>query len=425
MKKALCIFGRVATAAMAVLLFVGNHDAKAAVEGVTGPIFNLTAKSGHINSADGGSIFMWGYANGSGLMQYPGPTLIVNQGDTVTVVLNNELPVPVSMIFPGQGSISAVGGSAGLLTQESTPGDPVIYTFEALNAGTYLYHSGTRPDLQVEMGLLGALIVRPAGFDARRNTTAYGHPGSAYDREYLFMLTEIDSSIHDLVEFGRMAEVDTTTRHSLYWFINGRSAPDTLDTDFAPWLPTQPYSSLARAHPCERVLMRVIGAGQELHPFHHHGANAVVIARDGRMLESAPGAGPDLGYSEFTLQINPGSTYDAIYEWTGAKLGWDIYGHGSNDPATLEPCEDVADHGKPFPVTLPGLQDLTFGGFYSGSPFLGSDGLLPVGEGGMNLNAGLFFMWHSHTEKELVNNDVFPGGMMTMFILEAPGTPIR
>lgn len=423
MNKAFYILGRVATLATAVLLFAGNDDAKAAIAGITGPSFNLTAKSGQISSADGGTIFVWGYANGAGPMQYPGPTLIVNQGDTVTVSLTNQLSVPVSLIFPGQGEVTAAGGSAGLLTQESNgPADTVTYSFQALNAGTYLYHSGTRPDLQVEMGLVGALIVRPAGFDELSNRTAYGHPDSGYDHENLFLLTEIDAVIHDLVEFGRMAEVDTTTFHSVYWFINGRAAPDTLDTDGAPWLPHQPYSSLTRAHPCEKVLMRVIGAGRELHPLHHHGANATVIARDGRLLESAPGAGPDLGYSDFTIQTNPGGTYDAIYEWTGANLGWDIYGHAPGD--ALETCEFAADHGKEFPVLLPGLQDMTFGGFYSGSPFLGSNAALPVGEGGMNLNDGLFFMWHSHTEKELVNFDVFPGGMMTMFILEAPGVPI-
>ena len=27
-------------------------------------------------------------------------------------------------------------------------------------------------------------------------------------------------------------------------------------------------------------------------------------------------------------------------------------------------------------------------------------------------------MWHSHNEKELVNNDIFPGGLMTMLIVE-------
>jgi hypothetical protein len=31
-------------------------------------------------------------------------------------------------------------------------------------------------------------------------------------------------------------------------------------------------------------------------------------------------------------------------------------------------------------------------------------------------------MWHSHNEREMVNNDVFPGGMMTMLVIEPPGT---
>jgi hypothetical protein len=33
-------------------------------------------------------------------------------------------------------------------------------------------------------------------------------------------------------------------------------------------------------------------------------------------------------------------------------------------------------------------------------------------------------MWHSHTEKEMVNNDVFPGGMMTMLLIVPPGVPM-
>ena len=60
----------------------------------------------------------------------------------------------------------------------------------------------------------------------------------------------------------------------------------------------------------------------------------------------------------------------------------------------------------------------------SGSPFLGSSGSLPPGQGGLNPNGGYFFMWHSHTEKEMTNYDIFPGGMMTMLIVEAPGVPI-
>ena len=69
-------------------------------------------------------------------------------------------------------------------------------------------------------------------------------------------------------------------------------------------------------------------------------------------------------------------------------------------------------------------QDLAFGGFYSGSPYLGTLGSLPPGEGGLNPNGGFSYMWHSHTEKELVNYDIFPGGMMTIMIVEPPNTVI-
>jgi hypothetical protein len=32
-------------------------------------------------------------------------------------------------------------------------------------------------------------------------------------------------------------------------------------------------------------------------------------------------------------------------------------------------------------------------------------------------------MWHSHNEKEITNNDIFPGGMMSMFLVVPFGTP--
>jgi hypothetical protein len=69
--------------------------------------------------------------------------------------------------------------------------------------------------------------------------------------------------------------------------------------------------------------------------------------------------------------------------------------------------------------------DLAYGGFWSGSPFLGGMGSLPPGEGGLNPNAGFAYMWHSHTEKEMTNNDIFPGGMMTMMIVLPPGAPME
>ena len=81
---------------------------------------------------------------------------------------------------------------------------------------------------------------------------------------------------------------------------------------------------------------------------------------------------------------------------------------------------------RSFPVTLPEQQSLTFGGFWSGGPYLGTAEPIPPLQGGLNPGSGYTFMWHSHTERELTNDDVFPGGMMTMFIVEqepAAGDP--
>jgi hypothetical protein len=198
---------------------------------------------------------------------------------------------------------------------------------------------------------------------------------------------------------------------------------------------------LARTHPGDRLLMRVVGGGHDMHPFHHHGQHATVIAVDGVPL--AAGA-LSLAHDVYTVQSLPGQTVDAIFRWTGKDIGWDIYGGSSNPVHPVGSCqvpaapghavdaegldtvsrEYCADHNKPLPVILPEKLALANGPFYSGSPFLGTMGMMPPGDGGMNSNAGYTYMWHSHTEKEITNFDVFPGGMMTMLIIESPSVVI-
>jgi len=294
-----------------------------------------------------------------------------------------------------------------------------------------MYQSGTQQALQVEMGLVGALIVRPNVIDPLHQ--AYSHPDTTFNHEYLFLLTEMDPSIHELVESqvlaGTTPSVDFSTYAATLWFINGRNGPDTLLESNVDWLPNQPYNIVPRMHPGEKLLMRLVAAGRDMHPFHTHGNNTWLIARDGRMLESAPGMGPDLAASNFTIQTIPGQTYDATYEWTGKALNWDIYGHAPGD--TMEPSEYAPDHGKPFPeisagvsLMLPNVLDLAEGQFYSGSPFLGNSEALRPGQVKSNAFGGYFHMWHSHNEKELANDDIFPGGMMTLVIIEPHGVVI-
>lgn len=463
------------TALLLLGLAAYSSSATAEIAGITGSdclgggtsaCFSLTARSGNITLGDGNSLLAWGYGESSAsTMQYPGPTLIVEQGATVQVTLSNTLDEPVSIIFPGQSGVSASGGSAGVLTNEIEAGaGTVVYQFVASEPGTYLYQSGTNMELQVEMGLVGALIVRPSAGAG----TAYGTASTAFDHEYLFFQTDMDRSAHEAVAQG--LPVDPARFSATLWFINGRNGPDTMHPDNVGWLPLQPYGALARTTPGDRVLMRLVGAGLDMHPFHHHGNNAWIIAKDGRPYESAPGASelypdfqgkpafqgpggnmipaltpapgldstatlPDEAVSNYTILTEPGTTYDAIWTWTGMGMNWDIYG---NQPGhTLADCapypvagyetEDESSHCKDLEgasgrLVLPEQQALTFGGLWSGSPYMGVVGSLPPDQGGLNPNGGFSFMWHSHTERELTNDDIFPGGMMTMMIVEAPGT---
>ena len=508
---------------LAAILILGLFaTAQAKVDGLyngANPTFNLTAATGYIVGGDGAVLHIWGLSPQGGPVQYPAPTLIIPQGSTVTVNLTNQLAEPVSLVFPGQTNVQATGGIEGLVTREAVPGGTVTYTFTAATPGTFMYQSGSNMALQIEMGLAGAIIVRPAGFAIPGNMTAYGTADTAYDQEILYFQSEMDHRIHEKVDSGQASLVDLTTWFPYYWFYNGRNAPDVFSAAGVPWLPNQPYDCFPHLLPGQKMLLRIVGAGRDMHPFHHHGNSATLIAVDGQVLESTPGSNnPDLGEVLFTQPVLPGQTRDVIFSWNGNELGFDIYGHVATDPilevevfaaATLQdplaetdtevnvaapsqgafpkrrafravltsglatdPAREVVvlrmdDPAQPniltvvkrgqegtttpaswsantsavigtyhgqifagpadnrFPVTLPDQKDLTMGAFYSGSPFLGAMGTLPPGEGGFNLNNGLAFMWHSHSEKELTNNNIFPGGAISIAIVEPFGTTIE
>ena len=439
----------IGVAAALVLLVAGGAGAQARIDGIdaSGATFAFTAKAGEVSTPDGGAIHFWGYQEdgnlgglpAGALPQYPGPTLIMDQYSTVTINLTNELPFGqrASIIFPGH-SVATTGGSAGLITQESTgAADTVSYTFTATEPGTYTYYSGTQTEPQVEMGLVGTIIVRPSMGEDH----AYNNAGTQFDHEVLFLLSSMDPYIHQQAEQGNLADIDLTQRWPVYWFINGRAAPDDLVGAKVGWLPHQPYNCTPRMTPGQKLLVRMVGADQDQHPLHLHGNHYREIARYGRLLQTDMGG---LGSRlRFTTLSVPGQTVDAIFEWTGEKMGWDIYGgtdvampHTCNgkavgipqdagapefDPVTNEYC---ADHGKPFPVILPENQNMAFGPWWSGSPYMGNIEPLPPGEGGLNPNGGFFFMWHAHTEKELTNFDIFPGGMLSMMVVEPHGTTI-
>src|SRR6184192_4011820 len=510
--------------------------AQAAAPGISGNTITLSASPAYLTQPDGLSVYSWGYGCTGGAlaagqsfvpattttpfcttMQVPGPTLVVTEGQTVTVTLTNNLPASAgntSILFPGFTLTSACpAANQGLLTCEAAPGGSVTYTFTASSPGTRAYYSGTQGDLQVEMGLYGAIVVLPSSVpanctgglhaanlaaeqhwgeaDFRLAPAAYDHASTCYDREYLFQFAEMDPKVHAaaLAQVtaagnctagapGCSLSVPTEPYQPAYFLINGRSMPDDMDPNYALEYPHQPYNGNPHMHPGELTLIRVIGQGRWQHPFHEHGNHVRILARDGNLILSQTDATKLGGRLEFTTDTTPGQAFDGIFYWSGKGLNWDPYGHhpGSSDPSATLACTPDAngyntgaptainfwewcqDHNKPVqvapfgdvasggPATLPDPNIFANGPWYGGSPYLGPDatlratGCMPSGAAQTNApncgatgstppsgtianspsgEAGFAFMWHSHNEREITTNNIFPGGMLMMMLVDS------
>ncbi len=374
------------------------------------PTFTLTTRTGYIQLPDGNTMFMWGYSEANQPFQHPGPVLCVNQGDTVTVVLQNTLDEDVSVIFPGQEDVTADGSPAqpqfdgsGNLTSltNAAPanGGSVTYSFVASEPGSYIYESGTMPQKQVRMGLFGALVVRPALGAA----FAYNRPDSRFmpEEEVMVLLSDIDPYQHQAVEGG--GPFNLNNYHPRYWLINGRGFPDSIADNFASFLPDQPYGALVKVHPFDTTnhpypgRSHYLNVGTENYPFHPHGNNGTVIGRDGRPVEGP--AAQDLSFEKFAVNIGPGQTWDVLFKW------YDAESYSSANAV---------------PVTIPAVNNQVFGMFYSGSPYLGQTGPLPPGTSTLNQCGEYYIISHNHALYQITSWGVTMSGPITYLRVDPP-----
>jgi len=373
--------------------------------------FTLTTHTGYIGLPDDNVIFMWGLSAGNNPFQYPGPVLCVNEGDTVTVILQNNLPESTSIVFPGQDDVLANGqpaqpqfdGSGNMISMTHMApanGGSVTYSFVANHPGTFIYESGTNPAMQVQMGLFGALIVRPnAGSDYvnNRSDSKFKPQG-----EFMNLFSEIDPFLHQAVERGEA--FDLNNYRPRYWLINGRGFPDTIAPNFASWLPNQPYGALARIYPYDETsnpglnLERFLNVGTTVIPMHPHAKNALIINRDGRSVAGL--GGEDLAWENFSLPVGPGQTYDGLFKW--------------------EDVEKYNETTNPVPVTVPNLQNLVPGELYSDSPYLGGEGTPTVGHTTLNQCGEYYIISHNHALSQIVSWGIPMTGAVTFLRIDPP-----
>jgi FtsP/CotA-like multicopper oxidase with cupredoxin domain len=218
--------------------------------------FDLTAEVVDWEVEPGKTVQAWAY-NGT----VPGPTIKVQPGDRVRIVLDNQLPQSTAIHLHGITTPNAMDGVPYVTQDPVKPGETFTYEFVAREPAVGMYHSHHHAEHQVPDGLIGAFLIGdqpvPAGVTVSQ---------------------EVPMVLNDAGVIGLT--------------LNGKSFPAT-----APVIAKQG----------EWVEIHYMNEGLQIHPMHLHGMPQLVIAKDGFAI--AP-------YQADTISVAPGERYTVLVHAT-------------------------------------------------------------------------------------------------------------
>jgi FtsP/CotA-like multicopper oxidase with cupredoxin domain len=244
---------------------VGNQPMKPKVLSDGTKQFNLTAELADWEVSPGKTVRAWTF-NGT----VPGPSIKVNVGDRVRVVLDNKLPMSTSIHFHGLEVPVAMDGVPDVTQAPVKPGTQFVYEFVASKPELGMYHSHHDAQVQVPNGMLGVFQVGDVALPPNTGPVTQTVP----------------MVLNDAGVIGLS--------------LNGKSFPAT-----APVI----------AHVGEWVEINYFNEGLQSHPMHLHGLPQLVIAEDGYPLASP--------YTVDTISIAPGERFTTLVHVTSDFLGAD------------------------------------------------------------------------------------------------------
>jgi FtsP/CotA-like multicopper oxidase with cupredoxin domain len=216
--------------------------------------FDLTAKIVKWEVEPGRKVDAWTF-NGT----VPGPTIRVNPGDKVKVILHNELPESTAIHFHGLITPNAMDGVPEITQPPIKPGQTYTYAFTAQSSPAVgMYHSHQDAVKQVPNGLAGAFLVGDEPVPA----------GVVVTQSQIMMLNDSGT---------------------LGFTINGKSFPATapIVAKLGDWFE-----------------VNYMNEGQMIHPMHLHGLAQLIVAKDGYPVPTP--------YNADTIDVGPGERYTVL-----------------------------------------------------------------------------------------------------------------
>lgn len=262
--------------------------------------------------SDGATVRFWGFTTscmgmGAGLL--PGPEVVVGTGDTLNLTLN--MMMAPQEPAPYNGHTIHLHGADVPTAEDGVPetgapvnGDTYTWVTKAEEAGSYMYHCHVHTVKHLEMGMYGALIVRPRDASGNFMNRLTADAATAYDYVQTYLLSTVDPAYHTATGDSTVF-ADYNPKYYLLGGNEGKSA-------------SAPALSLAAAV-SKKVALRLIGIHSVNSTFSIRDANGnaksfTVYVQDGRQWPTAQ--------TVTSLDVSPGQRFDIVFTTPSTSGTW-------------------------------------------------------------------------------------------------------
>lgn len=228
--------------------------------------FEITAAVTPWEVAPGQVVEAWSY---NGIV--PGPSIRLEVGDRVELVVHNDLPMGTDVHLHGIDVPNEMDGVAPVTQDLVQPGESFTYRFSADEPAVAMYHAHHHAQMQVPNGLFGTVIVGDVALPRGRTVGGEAIPAD------LLVSQEFPMVLNDAGVIG--------------YSLNAKSFPATapIAAETGDW-----------------ILVHYFNEGTQIHPMHLHQFDQVVVAKDGYPL--------DHPYVADTLNVAPGERYSVLVQ---------------------------------------------------------------------------------------------------------------
>ncbi|MBU1690843.1 MAG: multicopper oxidase domain-containing protein [Gammaproteobacteria bacterium] len=260
--------------------------------------------------SDGASVTFWGYTDTT-TAKIPGPQVEVGIGDTLNLTLSIQGAMGAMEQAPYNGHTIHMHGADVITAEDGVPetgasvmGDTYTFSPTSNMAGSMMYHCHVHTVKHLEMGMYGALVVRPKDASGNFLNQITTSAATAYDYVQTYVFSTVDPAYHT-------ATGDSTVfadYNPKYYLISGAEGKTT----------TAPALTLAAATN-KKVALRLIGIHSVNGTFSIKDGSGVaksftVYVQDARSLPTPQ--------TVTSLDVSPGQRYDIIFTTPSTSGTW-------------------------------------------------------------------------------------------------------